>query len=124
MRQDETISVKFEDDDGVEHVVNLPTLFEVCSGCQGKGTHVNRSIDGNGLTRDDFEEDPDFEEAYFRGDYDVQCEDCSGLRVEVVIDEPRCQKDPTLKRALEIFYKRLQDRASDLRCQRMEAGDF
>lgn len=78
------------EDDDVEFEIDLPAKFEVCGTCEGKGTHVNRNIDGNGLTREDFEEDPDFEEAYFRGDYDVQCEECGGARVVPVVDEDRC----------------------------------
>ncbi len=64
----------------------IPSKFEVCGGCDGRGTHVNRAIDGNGLSREDFDQDPDFEESYFRGDYDVCCEDCRGKRVMLVAD--------------------------------------
>jgi hypothetical protein len=42
---------------------------------------VNPSIDGNGLTSADFDEDPDFREAYFSGAYDVPCPWCHGQRV-------------------------------------------
>jgi len=55
--------------------------FKVCPKCEGKGSHVNPSIDGNGLTYEDFENDPDFEEAYFAGNYDVECYECHGQRV-------------------------------------------
>ncbi len=64
----------------------IPSKFEVCDGCRGSGKHVNRAIDGNGISREQFDEDPDFEEAYFRGDYDVICEDCGGNRVMLVAD--------------------------------------
>jgi hypothetical protein len=63
--------------------LEVPSKFEVCHGC---GKHVNRAIDGNGISREQFEGDPDFEEAYFRGDYDVSCEDCCGQRVQLVAD--------------------------------------
>lgn len=66
--------------------IEIPSKFEVCDGCRGKGTHVNRAIDGNGLSREDFDQDPDFEESYFRGDYDVTCVDCGGKRVTLVAD--------------------------------------
>jgi len=118
------IVVEVENEEGDYDEVVLPTQYEVCGGCNGKGKHVNRNIDGNGLTREDFEEDPDFEEAYFRGDYDVVCEDCHGQRVEEVIDEERCGRDPKLKAALERHYAMLQSRADDARYQRMEAGDY
>jgi RecJ-like exonuclease len=77
--------------DGDELEVSLPAHFEVCPTCEGKGTHVNRAIDGNGLTREDFDEDPDFAEGYFRGDYDVRCEKCRGTRVITVVDRKRRQ---------------------------------
>ena len=68
----------------VEH--KFPAKYQVCFGCGGNGTHVNRNIDGNGLTSEDFAEDPDFAEAYFAGNYDVRCATCGGKRVVAVID--------------------------------------
>jgi hypothetical protein len=76
-------------DAGDEVEVSLPARYEVCPTCEGRGTHVNRAIDGHGLTREDFLEDPEFEEGYFRGDYDVQCTQCEGNRVVAVVDEER-----------------------------------
>ncbi len=59
--------------------------YQVCPACEGEGKYVNPSVDGNGLTSDDFDEDPDLAENYFSGMYDVICKMCSGLRV--VTDE-------------------------------------
>ena len=53
----------------------------VCPVCEGEGKTVNPAIDCQGLTREDFAEDPDFEESYFRGDYDITCRACHGQRV-------------------------------------------
>jgi hypothetical protein len=78
--------------DGTGDEIELPAVYGVCPRCQGRGTHVNPAIDGNGLTREDFDEDPDFEESYFRGDYDVQCYECRGKRVVAVLDRKRCSK--------------------------------
>jgi hypothetical protein len=65
----------------------VPAKNEVCSTCQGKGTHVNPSIDGSGLSREDFErEGPEFQEDYFRGVYDVTCYECKGHRVVLCPD--------------------------------------
>ena len=109
------------DDDDVEFEVEIPSKFEVCGMCEGKGSHVNRNIDGNGLTREDFEEDPDFEEAYFRGDYDVPCEECHGLRVVPVVDEERC--DPKLlKLYQEDQQAEAESRAEDRYWYRLECG--
>lgn len=66
--------------------VRLPTHKEVCSVCRGEGSTVNPSIDCNGLSAEDFREDPDFAEEYMRGTYDEQCRHCGGLRVVDVVD--------------------------------------
>jgi len=75
--------------DGLE--VKLPSKFEVCPTCEGKGTHVNPAIDGQGLTVEDFDEQgPEFKADYFAGVYDVACHECNGLRVVMVVDRERC----------------------------------
>jgi hypothetical protein len=56
--------------------------FTVCSTCRGTGKTVNPAIDGQGLSREDFDEQgPEFEADYFGGTYDVACRECKGLRV-------------------------------------------
>jgi len=75
------------DDEGEE--LELPARYDVCDTCHGTGSHVNPSIDSHGLSRDDFDEDPDFAEDYFRGVYDVSCHECHGRRVVPVVDEYR-----------------------------------
>jgi hypothetical protein len=55
--------------------------FIVCTVCEGRGTTVDPSIDANGLTREDFDEDPDFAEDYRSGAFDIECRACNGLRV-------------------------------------------
>ena len=74
-----------EDEDGIER--ELPTRWELCDVCDGKGTHVNPNIDRNGLTAEDFHDDPDFFDNYRRGDYDMSCNRCGGRRVVAVVDE-------------------------------------
>lgn len=74
----------------------LPIIKEVCPVCQGEGTIVNRSIDGNGISADDFYDDPDFAEDYMRGVYNVVCDECNGRNVISVVDESRLD-DETLK---------------------------
>lgn len=97
--------VVFTDDD-VE--VALPTKKEVCPACRGNGSHVNPSIDAHGLTREDFDADPDFAENYMAGGYDVTCYVCGGLRVVDVVDEGRC--DPQL---LATYQRQKSDREHD-----------
>lgn len=55
--------------------------FTVCPTCDGHGKHVSPSVDANGIGQDEFDDDPDFAEAYFGGRYDVPCYQCSGQRV-------------------------------------------
>ena len=68
--------------DGDEIVV--PVRYAVCSLCEGTATVVDPNIDAGGLSRDDFDADPDFEEDYSAGRYDIPCPTCGGLRVEAV----------------------------------------
>ena len=49
-----------------------------CSVCNGTGSHVNPSIDANGLSSID-QEDPDFMDNYRSGVYDVVCNNCGGV---------------------------------------------
>jgi hypothetical protein len=81
---------QFRDRSGREHsfCVQLRTKFEVCGQCSGSGKVVNPQIDAGGLTYEDFHEDPDFEERYFSGAYDITCPSCSGDRVEAIPQFP------------------------------------
>lgn len=99
--QGETITLTIGD---VEHT--LPAKFVVCDRCEGRGKHVNPSIDGNGISAEQFAEDPDFKESYLRGDYDVPCERCHGLRVVAVLNEERCSAQ-----ILKAYYKQQEAKA-------------
>ena len=102
--------------------VRLPVKFAVCPTCDGKGTRVNPNIDGNGLSQEDFDDDPDFREDYMAGVYDVQCDHCDGLRVIEVVDEDRA--DPKL---LELYFDQEQEAAaewaSEAWLRRAESGE-
>ena len=103
------------DADGLE--IEIPKKFEVCPRCEGAGKHTNPSIDGNGLSREDFDADPDFEEDYFNGVYDVSCEECHGKRVievgdlEAMTDEVR----EAYKAAVEWEVNYAEERAHEIR---------
>jgi hypothetical protein len=86
--------------DGREKVFNFPARNELCERCDGEGTHVNPSVDGNGLTAEDFDEDPDFREHYFAGVFDVACEECHGNKVVQVVDEEALR--PSQRRAFRL----------------------
>lgn len=72
-----------------EELITVPFTWAVCDRCEGKGTHVNPSIDCDGLTREDFDDDPDFADSYRAGEYDVPCAACQGRRVMPQTDDPR-----------------------------------
>lgn len=59
----------------------MKTKWMVCPICRGEGKTVNPDIDSNGLTRDDFYDDPDFAQDYVSGVYDISCRACEGKRV-------------------------------------------
>jgi DnaJ-class molecular chaperone len=50
----------------------------ICPACRGEGSCVNPAIDCNGLTAEDFYDDPDFYDAYMGGVYDEPCAACHG----------------------------------------------
>lgn len=96
----------YNEEDHSESDEDIPVLFEVCPTCNGKGKHVNPSIDCNGLTAEDFAEDPDFAESYISGMYDVPCYGCDGRRVVPVVDEERTPRDLLAK-----LHQKWQDEA-------------
>lgn len=58
--------------------MNRQSAWVICGLCNGDQKVVNPSIDAGGLSREDFDDDPDFAEAYMSGAYDIQCPRCNG----------------------------------------------
>ena len=113
-REDEVFCVDEEGQGQIIARIEIPATYEVCGTCEGKGSHVNPSIDAHGLTANDFYDDPDFREEYFSGRYDVACYECKGKRVV-----PEFTKDPTprQKQAIEHVYSELDsDAAFEAEC--------
>lgn len=92
-----------------EITVDLPVKYEVCDLCEGRGKYVNPSIDAHGISAEEFAEDPDFAEEYFRGSYDVPCGQCKGQRVMAVADVAKCSFEQ--KRALVTYRKQERENA-------------
>jgi hypothetical protein len=109
-RAPETITVSFDDDE-----IELPSVFEVCPVCDGKGTHVNPAIDSGGINPDTFHDDPDFYDDYRNGVFDQQCNRCGGLRVVKVVDRDTCS--PKL---LAAYDQQVEDDAAAERVNRQE----
>ena len=95
----------------------LRAHFEVCETCNGRGAVVNPSIDEQGLTQEDFDQDPDFREEYCQGRYDIPCPECKGRNVVLVPDE---KNDPA---ALEA-YQRIVEGAVDSVRERMHEREM
>jgi DnaJ-class molecular chaperone len=100
-----TMVATIEDCNTSTGVLDVKMVWEVCGTCDGKGTHVNPSIDSHGLSREDFDEDPDFAEDYFNGVHDVTCYECNG-RTTVAVPSP--DNHPGVLKVIDDI---LQDRA-------------
>lgn len=83
----------YENADGDEISVELPTRMEVCSDCDGHGHVLCDGMRGHAYTSEEFAESFDDDESaeYFRrgGRYDVSCPTCNGRNVVPVIDETK-----------------------------------
>jgi hypothetical protein len=92
---------EYENEDGEPVTHEFAARFEVCPTCDGKGTHVNPSIDASGYYPDEDEDFYDYDDGeegspYERGVYDVPCATCAGKRVVLEID--RRAADPAILR--------------------------
>lgn len=106
--------------------VEFPAKFAVCSRCEGKGSHINPSIDGHGITAEEWDRDWDDEsrENYFSGVYDVTCGECKGLRVVPVVDEERLNEEAKAQfaKAEERTAQVSRWNYEDAQTRRMESG--
>ena len=98
-----------EEEDGEPGVLEIECKFEVCPTCDGRGSYVNPNIDRHGLSREDFDEDPEFFEEYRSGMYDQECGHCKGMRViPIPLDEnirKRIRQDEAEREA---YYREIQ----------------
>jgi len=76
------------------HFFSLPARMMICGRCEGKGTHTNPSIDGNGISAEEMHElGDDFKEDYMAGVYDITCTQCKGEKVMKCIDDAAIEPD-------------------------------
>jgi hypothetical protein len=90
---------------------SLPGRYVVCPRCEGKGSHVNPNVDGNGLSQEDFDENPGFFEDYMAGVYDVSCYTCKGQRVVLEPNESLIKYNPKLKAIYKMWIQSLREEA-------------
>lgn len=104
-----------EDGEDSEAILEIKMSFQVCSVCDGKGTHVNPSIDASGLSSDAFADDPEFAEGYHSGRYDVRCYTCDGKRVEPVMSSDNAEE--VIKR-IDDYFKDMADDWAEAEAER------
>ncbi len=115
-----------ETDEWVEEDLEVPARWEICDRCSGHGTHTNPSIDGNGISAEEWydEWDDDDRENYMTGVYDVRCENrCDGGKVRVP-DLDRCSPEVQKKVAdwEEYEAESAREEAADRRLRWYEDG--
>jgi hypothetical protein len=76
------------EEDSEEELITTEIEYVVCPLCEGKGSHVHPDIDSHGIGAEEFYDDPDFAEDYYKGTYDVPCYQCKGRRVVPVPLDP------------------------------------
>lgn len=102
-----------------EHCGVLPKHKIVCPTCNGKGHHVNPSIDAGGLSQEDFDGDPDFYEDYMSGMYDVSCYECGGENVVEDVDYERAKHEcPELLKEWEEWLQSAYDSEAEYAAER------
>ena len=52
--------------------------WSICVVCDGDGTVVNPNIDAMGITNELLADDPDFQDMYVAGKFDIPCKACKG----------------------------------------------
>lgn len=86
------ITLTYSNDEGEEVSCEFHAKYEVCSKCEGHGTHLTPSIGEHAYSQEEFYESFEYEEdrsEYFQrgGIYDVTCHKCNGRNVILVRDE-------------------------------------
>lgn len=125
-----TMKVTYENDEGEEIELELPSIMEVCWDCDGHGTVLTEGMRNHAYSVEEFRESFDEEEAqeYFTrgGMYDVQCPTCHGANVMPVVDEEHIPEN--LKAQYEEYEKsehqKAQWDAEDRATMRMENGGY
>lgn len=87
------------DEDGF---VEFQMEYQVCPLCDGKGKHVNPSIDAHGITSDEWSEwSYEDREDYMSGVYDVVCYECGEKRVVPLISTSRFYRTKAIEELIE-----------------------
>jgi hypothetical protein len=123
-----SIPVSDEDEEGeYEEMVELPYRYVICEVCEGHGTHVNPSVDRDGITESERAEmDPEEWSAYRGGAYDQTCNTCGGSGKAVDFDREKMTPEQIkfLTKHEEDQYEFAKMDREDARTRRMESGGY
>jgi hypothetical protein len=101
------INLLMDDDTGV---ITLKAHAIVCPRCHGKGKHDHPAF-ANGISEDQFANDPDFYEEYMSGILDVLCEVCQGRNVVLEAN----QKNDILQRYIDDITDMYAEQEAEMR---------
>lgn len=129
-KQKMTKTYVLENEDGEEKEYSFPAVMKVCGTCEGKGTHVNPSIDAHGITAEEWDRDWSYEDRdnYMNGFYDVTCYECGGNNVVPKVRWPENmdfvpEHEREKWKLLKQYFKNQDDRyAEDVYWSRLEGG--
>lgn len=96
--------------------------WEVCPTCRGNGSHVNPSIDRQGIDPAEFRRDPEFADRYFSGAYDQPCSQCGGRRVVPDLTPKGDEEEAACQEFLEAMRSSERSRATQRQERRMARG--
>lgn len=99
--------------------VSVPSERIVCYDCHGDGTELGHGLKGVSFSSEEMNDDPDFSESYFSGEFDQPCSTCNGLRVLDVVDEKQMTK-----KMLERYWRRIERDRREEADERAEQRHF
>jgi DnaJ-class molecular chaperone len=75
---------------GKDRRMTLPARWEICCECGGDGKHSQAL---GSFSPEQLDDDPEFAEAYFAGEYDQQCSTCRGSGKVAVPNAAACSPE-------------------------------
>ena len=84
-------------DETVEFVHLIPSVYTVCTECNGEG----KSSHYLGVISDEDAADDDWMQDYMSGRFDKPCNTCKGLRVESIMDPEYLDAHPDIRQMVD-----------------------
>jgi hypothetical protein len=97
-----TFSIESKEGEEISYV--LPLKMEVCPTCDGRGQHIDPSVDAGGYYDDGDDCDEYGENLYFSGYYDMLCQTCHGQNVVPCVNRHMADDE-----ALKVWDKKCED---------------